>query len=306
MTNTLSTPEFLQKFPTEETVRTFFEARRWAGNPVCGHCESVNVTECKDHRPMAYRCRDCRKHFSVRTGTILAESRLPLKTWLLAICMLTSARKGIPSKQMARELRVTKKTAWLLAKRIRETWLKDQDDHMDGPVQIGETYAGGLERNKHADKKLRAGRGTVGKSAVVGGGSSTGGMRAVVVENTKASTLSRFIRQHAKPRATIVTDTHGGHIGLSDDSCNQVRINHLASEYVRTTARTSGIESFRSLLKRGYIRIYHYMSAKHLNRGVKGFLFRHNSAQVGPMDFINMTIARMDAKRLTYKELTNA
>ena len=126
----VSTHQFLQKFPDEEAARKFFEAKRWGDGPVCGHCGSANVVEVKNHKPMPYRCRDCRKHFSVRTGTVLGESRLPLLTWLLAIDLLTREGRGMPIGQISRELGVTQKTARVLMQRIRDTYLNDRGDRV--------------------------------------------------------------------------------------------------------------------------------------------------------------------------------
>jgi transposase-like protein len=305
--DTLSTIEFFKKFPTEEAARLYFEKRRWNDEPVCGHCGSFSVTECKDHKPMAYRCKDCRKHFSVRTGTVLAESRLPLQKWLLAIFMLTSARKGIPSTQMARELGITQKSAWFLAQRIRETWLKDQGAGPKGRnSQADETYVGGKRGNMHEHKKPEVKGGRTGKIPVIGVLNEKKKVRAQVILKTTGPAMRGFVMQNTQECSKIVTDGHPAYVGLARRGMTHVRVDHSMGEYVKDGDHTNGIESFWSLLKRGYIGVYHYMSPKHLHRYVNEYAFRHNTSQVGTLQFINMTIDRMNSKRLTYKELINA
>jgi transposase-like protein len=298
---TLSVFQFLQRIPDEQAARLYFEKMRWGKTGrFCPHCASTKTVEVKDEKPQPYRCKDCRKHFSIRTGSVLRESNLPLQKWLFAAYLMTTAKKGLSSYQMARELGVTQKTAWFLCQRVREIWT-NPSSAFSGAVEVDETYLGGKEKNKHADKRLNAGRGTVGKQIVVGMRERTGKIKATTIPNTTKEVIHHFINKNAVPGTKIYSDDHQSYLGL--EYHRHASVNHSGGEYVRGEVHTNGIESFWALLKRGYYGTYHSFSPEHAVRYAEEFAFRLNNRFCDTEDLLAITAKSIVGKKLSYKLL---
>jgi transposase-like protein len=299
---------------SEDQARDYFEQIRWPNGRVCPHCGSVESTKLqgKAHRVGLYKCSGCAGQFTATIGTILEDSHLPIRTWLMAFSILCSAKKGVSALQLQRQLGLgSYKSAWHLAHRIRHAMAREPLKGLlgagGGTVEVDETYVGGKPRKPTGApipgdrSRRRRGRGTP-KTPVVALVERDGRARAHVILDVTAPTLKETVRAHVDPSARLMTDELRSYSGLGKEFAGGHEVvNHSAGEYARGDATTNTVEGFFGLFKRGVMGSFHHISEKHMNRYLNEFSFRWDLRKVSDGERTVEAIKASEGKRLMYR-----
>ena len=304
-------PKSLQEaiiyFSNPDNCIDYLAIRRWPDGkvvcPTCG-CEPVKFSE--KRRTWTCAKHHAKREFSAKIGTIMEDSPISLDKWLMAMWMVTNCKNGVSSCEIAKDVKVTQKSAWFMLHRIR---LAMQDDFfgskLGGEVEVDETFIGGKARNMHVGKRQRRITGTGGKdkTAVMGILERGGKIRTAVIPNRRKSALQTEVKKHVEAGAALYTDALLSYEGLASDYAHQV-VDH-ASQYVDGRVHTNGLENFWSLLKRGISGTYVSVEPFHLFRYLDEQMFRYNNRKdLDDAGRFDLTVRQIVGKRLTFAELT--
>lgn len=310
--NTISDPVF----QNEDKARAYLEAHRWPSGPVCPSCgqqETVAALPPKGSLGKGwYHCRECRKKFTVRVGTLYERSHIPLHKWLLATHLLCASKKGMSAHQLGRMLGITYKSAWFMAHRIREGMAPMKAVPLGGEgktVEADTTYVGGKEKNKHHCKRNTKNIGGMGKQIVHTLVERGGRARSDHIANVSGKTLRPVVMKQVDRASTLMTDTAGGYMAMGREFTRHEMVNHESGEYVRGEAHSNTVESYFATFKRGIVGTYHNVSQAHLKRYLAEFDFRYNErTSLGVDDATRMerALKGIEGKRLTYRRTDEA
>jgi len=279
-------------------------ATRWPDGPVCPACGVVDKKHYYLKSRRVWKCRDCKKQFSVKVGTIFEDSPIGLNKWLPAMWIIANAKNGVSSCEIHRAIGVTQKTAWFMLHRIRLAMQSGSIEKLSGHVEADETYIGGKARNMHKSKRKEKiqGRGSSGKVAVMGLLERHGKVKTKIVPDTTSRTLQVEVRENVEPGSEVHTDALRSYRGLDSEYVHNV-VDH-AERYVDGHVHTNGLENFWSLLKRGIKGTYVSVEPYHLFRYLDEQAFRFNEREYEDGDRFQKAIGSVSGRRLTYDELT--
>lgn len=295
-------------FHDEIKAYAYLENIIWPNGPTCPHCgsvERIGTMAGKATRIGLKKCYVCRKQFTVKVGTVYESSHIPLHKWLQATYLMCSSKKGMSALQIQRTLEITYKSAWFMCHRIREAMKDGNISPIGGDnkiVEIDETYVGGKEKNKHANKRLKAGRGAVGKEPVVSLVERGGKVRSMHLPQVTAKTLAPILEQHVCRKSYLMTDDATVYPAVAGEYAGHESVNHSGGEYVRGDAHVNTAENYFSLLKRGIIGTFHHVSQQHLGRYVCEFDFRYNEQKISDAERTERALSGAVGKRLLYRD----
>ena len=298
-------------FHDETAARKWLEARIWPNGPVCPHCgvvDQATLMTGKSHRPGLYQCNACREPFTVTVNTLYERSHVPLHKWLAATHLIMASKKGISALQVGRLLGLSKKTAWFLCHRIRESFREfNPTEPLGGKgqaVEADETFVGGKKKNMH--KTERAEWGWPKKEAVLTLVERSGQARSFHVPIVNSKTLRPILAKQLSGKARLNTDEAGHYTPPMTQFASHETVNHRAEEYVRGDAHTNTVEGYFSILKRGIYGTFHHVSAQHLKRYLAEFDFRYNNRValgISDGERFAKSVPGIVGKRLTYRRI---